>query len=769
MDRPEADRTAEDLVAARPGGAVVEVVVDAAGREIARPFDYLLPPELAGTVGPGWRVKVPFGPSRRLEGWVIRCKEKAEVPKERLRSVGGVVAACPPLPAPALMVAGWLVDRYLCGWREALSLFLPPGYVGGAQEGGRSRLIRRYRLAEAAAADEDGVAAAATGGNQTPARGKALAFLADRPEGATRKELATAGIGDGVLRGLRRQGAVVAVDRLVRRVPAEDGWVEKAAPVRLTPEQEAALVAIRAEGAAAKPRPVLLQGVTGSGKTEVYLRAVAEALSRGRGAIVLVPEISLTPQMAARFRTRFGERVAVLHSRLGAGERYDEWQRLARGEARVALGARSAVFAPLQGLGLLVVDEEHEGTYKQEESPRYHAREVALARAAAEGAVAVLGSATPAVESYFRAVATGEFRLVSLGGRPLGRPLPEVRVVDMRAELAAGNREIFSRRLQEAVRDRLAAGEQALLFLNRRGFSRVVLCRACGLVARCPFCHVALTYHAAANCLLCHYCQHRAAPPAACPSCGSGYIRHFGVGTEKVEEEVRRFFPKARPVRMDVDTTRRKGAHGRILGGFARGEWNVLVGTQMIGKGLDLPGVTLVGVIAADTALGLPDFRAAERTFTMLTQVAGRSGRGSRTGEVVVQTYNPDHYSVTAAARHDYPLFYEREIAFRRLAGYPPFGELILLTVAGAGEEQAREGAGRLAREVRQAVGEGAAVLGPSPAPLPRLRGRYRFQVLVKGELEPGSRTAVRAAAEEIQRRDEKLRVNWDVNPQSML
>ncbi|HHW13977.1 MAG TPA: primosomal protein N', partial [Firmicutes bacterium] len=634
---------------------------------------------------------------------------------------------------------------------------------------------RYYRLAVGAAEAAAAGTPARRAPSATEAARRALAFLGAHPEGATRAALKAAGVGEGVLRRLLAQGMVAAFDRPVERAALDDpeawSWPQSGtggSALQLTPGQREALAAIRAEAAAERPRPVLLHGVTGSGKTEVYLRAVAETLALGRSAIVLVPEIALTPQSAARFRERFGRRVAVLHSRLSAGERFDEWRRLASGEAVVALGARSAVFAPVRKLGLVVVDEEQEGAYKQEEAPRYHAREVALARAAAEGAVAVLGSATPSVESYYRAL-QGDFRLAELGCRPLGRALPAVEVVDMRAELASGNREIFSRRLQEAIRERLSRGEQAVLFLNRRGFSRVVLCRACGLVVRCPVCQVALTYHASEDRLVCHYCQHRTVPPVTCPSCGSRYIRHFGVGTEKVEAEVGRLFPEARPVRMDVDTTRRKGAHARILGAFARGEYNVLVGTQMIAKGLDLPGVTLVGVVAGDTALGLPDFRAAERTFTMLTQVAGRAGRGGRPGEVIVQTYNPEHYSIVAASRHDYRLFYEQEIAFRRAAGYPPFGELVLLTVAGAREEMAQEGAEALAKRVREAVGGSAAVLGPNPAPLARLRGLYRFHVLVKGVLSAAARGAVRRAAEEVLKENGKLRVNWDVDPQALL
>lgn len=767
---------ARGSVSAAGEGSIAAVVLDVAGREIDRPFDYLIPPELEAAVVPGGRVRVPFG-SRRVEGWVLQRKVEAEVARDRLRPVAGVVEECDPLRAEDLAIAGWLVQRYLCGWREALALFAPAGLVRGTvRRGVGPRLRRHYRLAPGVTE----AAAVASPKRLSPSAGeslrRAVALLAAQPEGVTRAALKAGGVSDGTLRRLMAQGLVLAFDREVERkpFPVDEGvWTglgtkTAGGGLQLTPGQEQALRAIREEAESAHPRPVLLHGVTGSGKTEVYLRAAAETLAQGRSAIVLVPEIALTPQSAARFRERFGRRVAILHSRLSAGERGDEWRRLAAGEATIALGARSAVFAPVRKLGLVVVDEEQENAYKQDESPRYHAREVALARAKIEGAVAVLGSATPSVESYFRAE-RGEFRLVELERRPLGRALPPVEVVDMRAELAEGNREIFSRRLQAAIRERLARGEQAVLFLNRRGFSRVVLCRGCGLVVRCPVCQVALTYHASEERLVCHYCQYTTAPPATCPSCGSRYIRHFGVGTEKVEAEVERLFPEASPVRMDVDTTRRKGAHARIVGAFARGEYNVLVGTQMIAKGLDLPGVTLVGVVAGDTALGLPDFRAAERTFSLLTQVAGRAGRGARAGEVIVQTYNPEHYSIVAASRHDYRLFYAQEIAFRRAAGYPPFGELVLLTVADAQERAAQEGAEALAKKIREAVGGCAAVLGPNPAPLARLRGLYRWQVLVKGALAPAVRSEIRRAGEEIRKANEKLRVNWDVDPQALL
>jgi replication restart DNA helicase PriA len=412
------------------------------------------------------------------------------------------------------------------------------------------------------------------------------------------------------------------------------------------------------------------------------MRAIEAVLARGRSAIVLVPEIALTPQLAGTFHERFGSRVALLHSRLSAGERYDEWRRVERGEARVVVGARSAVFAPARNLGLVVVDEEHENSYKQEESPRYHAREVACERARVAGCVCVLGSATPSVESFYRA-RTGEYDYIALTTRVEMRPLPSVEVVDMREELARGNRSIFSRALARAIRERLARREQVILFLNRRGHSTFVLCRECGHALRCPECDVALTYHAEEGRMRCHYCDHEEAVPDTCPKCGSSYIKYFGAGTERIEREVMRVFPQARVVRMDLDTTRTKRAHENIVNMFRGGEYDILVGTQMVAKGHDFPRVTLVGVVSADTCLNLPDYKAGERTFQLLTQVAGRAGRGERPGQVIIQTYAPDHYAVQRARDHDYLGFYEEEIRARRDLLYPPFVHLVLVVVSG--------------------------------------------------------------------------------------
>jgi primosomal protein N' (replication factor Y) len=533
-------------------------------------------------------------------------------------------------------------------------------------------------------------------------------------------------------------------------------------PPVLTPEQATAAEAIRA--AAAEPRAFLLHGVTGSGKTEIYLRAVADALARGQGAIVLVPEIALTVQTIQRVAARFPGRVAIWHSDLSLGERFDTWQRVQSGDLPVVVGPRSALFAPVRNLGLIVVDEEHEPAYKSERTPRYHAREVALRLGELSGAVVILGSATPDVTTY-RRTERGELILLSLPQRVLAHrqvlagvggavprsarpvngvsdlcalPLPPVEVVDLAAELKAGNRSIFSRALQSALRETLDAGRQAILFLNRRGTATFVLCRDCGYVVRCRHCDVALTYHADQVQLICHHCNRRQANPQRCPACGSARIRYFGLGTERVEEAVRALLPGARLLRWDADTARLRGSHAAYLDEFARRRADILIGTQMIAKGLDLPGVTLVGVISADTALYLPDFRAAERTFQLLTQVAGRAGRSPLGGRVIIQTYHPDLPLIRAAAHHDYATFYADELRARMAGRYPPFKRLARLVFSGSGAERAQQEAERMAAYLRAWVarrGEpGVEVVGPAPCFYPRLGGQHRWHILMRAD-----------------------------------
>ncbi len=545
------------------------------------------------------------------------------------------------------------------------------------------------------------------------------------------------------LDALVRKGMVNVTELPLIRDPLAGRHTQPTAPLRLTGSQETALKAIVSSLGGTPPRPApvfLLHGVTGSGKTEVYLQALAEAVRLGKTGIVLVPEISLTPQIIERFAARFANRVAVLHSHLSLGEQFDEWRRIQNGDFDVVIGARSALFAPQPNLGLIMIDEEHEWTYKQQDtSPRYHARDVAIRLAALTGASVVLGSATPSIETNFRAT-RGDYGLLSLPERVTpteNSPLPTVRVVDIRGELKSGMSDLFSQDLSDTVSNALARGEQVILFLNRRGSSPVVQCRKCGFVMRCRRCDVSLHFHSVSDTLVCHLCNYRVRAPAICPRCRNPGIKFLGAGTQKLEEEATRTFAPARVLRWDSDSTKTRGSHDQILAAFQTHQADILIGTQMVAKGLDIPLVTVVGVVSADTGLNLPDFRAAERAFQVLSQVAGRAGRGARGGEVVFQTYSPGHYAVQAAARHDYKVFYDREIVYRRQLNYPPFSRLASLMYSHPNDVACREEAERLKRVLTVASEArgiaGLSFIGPAPAFIHRLRGRYRWQIILRG------------------------------------
>lgn len=770
---------------------IAEVVVDVPAPGTDRVFHYDVPAGLEGMVRVGSRVLVPFGGRQRVEGFVVGLTEATDI--ERLKPIERLLSSEPDLTADGVALARWLADEFPCYLSEALRALLPPGrrsltrrlvtpvadaerlaaLVAAGKLGEREQLahealavagevtwdealtviggpvagdVLRRLLAAGLARVSTAAATGATSQTRLVAELtrpvsedeiRRLLARAPRQSEVLRKlqggpcPLAALGpAGAAAARALAGRGTVRITLAEQRRDPAAAARFAPTTALPPTDEQARALARlIDAPG-----RGFLLHGVTGSGKTEVYLQAIAASQAAGCQSLVMVPEISLTPQMVARFKGRFGDRVAVLHSRLATGERYDEWRRIQRGEADIVVGARSAVFAPLTRPGLIILDEEHEISYKQEETPRYQARDVAARRARTDGATLLLGSATPALETYYR-TETGELELLRLTRRIDSRPLPSVELVDLRQELAAGNRTIFSRRLTDAIGERLARGEQSLLFLNRRGYSTFLLCRDCGHVIKCPDCDVALTLHLGEGRLTCHYCGYTRRAPNVCPSCGSRHIRHFGTGTERVAEEARRLFPNARVARMDSDTTVRKGSHEEILSAFAAGEIDILVGTQMIAKGLDIAGVTLVGVITADTSLNLPDFRASERTFQLVTQVAGRAGRGDLPGEVVIQTYAPDHYALQTAQNHDYETFYRTELDVRRTLAFPPFTSLLNVVISassGADATRAAQQVGILLTSEIPRVDPGAEVLGPTPAPLARLRGRTRVQVLIK-------------------------------------
>ncbi|MBE3596392.1 MAG: primosomal protein N' [Hydrogenibacillus sp.] len=594
-----------------------------------------------------------------------------------------------------------------------------------------------------------------------------LALLAEHGRMPLQALIRATGATSASIRALAQAGWVRVEEASALRRPSVDPSWQKP-PVALSDDQRRVVEAIWADIERGDAAPVLLHGVTGSGKTEVYLTLIERMLSNGKTALLLVPEIALTPMMLARVQHRFGDNVAVLHSGLSAGERFDEWQRIRRGEVGVVVGARSAVFAPLERIGLIILDEEHEGSYKQEETPRYHAREVALWRARRHGAALVLGSATPSMESYAYARA-GRYRLMVMPKRVGGARLPSVRIVDLRRE--GGGDRLVSPPLSAAIDERLKRGEQIILLQNRRGYANIVLCRRCGRAVECPHCAVTLTYHRTDEALRCHYCGFEQPMVERCPSCGSTHLLKLGGGTQRVEEALAAEFPAARVIRMDRDTTQRKGAHEDLLGRFMRGEADILIGTQMIAKGLDFPKVTLVGIVSADSMLALPDFRAAERTFQLVTQVAGRAGRGTLPGEVVVQTFAPDHYSIRAAVDGRYEAFFAEELARRKKGSYPPFYRLVVIHAAHAQASLARETLFVISDRLRMRVGEETIVIGPTPAPIPKLRDRFRFHTLIKYKREPRLGALLRAALEDVQREVKRHRIEIavDFDPQSLM
>lgn len=622
--------------------------------------------------------------------------------------------------------------------------------------------IRVARLTEAGRARlADG---AALGRRQR----EALERLAGAAAGMAVRDLAAGGVPAAAVRRLAELGAVTIAQEVVEREPAPvEAFADPEPPVEaLTPHQREAVEALEASAGSGVFEAALLHGVTGSGKTEVYARLARAAVARGRQALILVPEIALTPGIAARLRTTFGDRLAVQHSGLSDGARHDQWHRIRRGEVDVVVGTRSAVFAPLPAVGLIVVDEEHDGSYKQDESPRYHGRDVAVMRAKRGGALVVLGSATPSLETYRHACA-GRYRRLALPQRVRSRPLPAVRIVDMREEFAArGADVVLSAALAEALDERLRRREQALVLLNRRGFAASLLCRGCGHTLECPDCSVSLTFHRAVGRVRCHYCGYSRTRPAACPVCAETFLEHVGFGTERVQAEIERRWPAARVARLDRDTVRRRGAAARLVQRVARRALDIVVGTQMLAKGHDFPGVTLVGVVSADVGLGVPDFRSAERTFQLLTQVAGRAGRGDAPGEAIVQTLHPEHYSIRHACDQAYAPFYQDELRYRQAMGYPPAVSLVLAVVHGARRDRTLADAADLARRLRAAPRR-FSVLGPAPAPIGRLRGRYRAQLFLKGPQRREMRQALLRILDAHPRL--KRRVVVDVDPVSML
>ena len=736
-----------------------EVIVDLSAEAVDRRFSYAIPEGMA--LEPGMLVTVPFGP-RTLDGFVIRVTDHCDLDPAKVKPVLKVQREEPVVLGELMDLADWMHQRYLCNLVDALRLMIP-----SELRGGRVREVST-RFAHLALTGE--VLEAFIAQNK---RAKRQLELVERLRSG---DVETARLDAAALKALEKKGAVTVYQRERRRTPRALSDESRTPDPTLMPGQARAVE--RLTGALETGGRFLLHGVTGSGKTEVYIRLIRRALELGRTAIVLVPEIALTPQMVSWLHGRFGADAAVLHSALSAGERFDEWRRIRSGEARVVIGARSAIFAPLQNIGCIIVDEEHESSYQSDHRPRYDAREIAWRRAGTHRAVLVLGSATPSIATYMRTEhgvrPENRLELIELRQRVKDRPLPEVELVDLRGEFDKGNRSIFSEKLASELQSCLDTGHQAMLFINRRGHSTFVSCRKCGYVVKCAQCDVSMTYHQSGELLRCHYCGATQPPPQRCPSCGSAYIKYFGAGTQKVEAEVRRLFPQARVARMDNDTTQRKDAHQQILDAFRSGETNVLVGTQMIAKGLDFPKVTLVGVVAADMTLNLPDYRSVERTFQLITQVAGRAGRADEPGRVVVQTYDPEHYGIRCAALQDYRAFYTRESANRRLALYPPYS-VIARVVFTARAPEAAENAAREAEKAMEAWVEAQGIrehilqLRAAEAPIGLLRGEYRWQLFTKLYFKADTEAVARQLRALADQTPEGVRAELEVDPVNMI
>jgi primosomal protein N' (replication factor Y) len=751
-------------------GLFADVVFD---RPVDQAFSYHVPDEWRAAIAVGKRVLAPFGKKdRAMTGYCIGLSETPPV-----RAVKDIVRVLDDeaLLTPLLLrLTRWMADYYLCSWGQVLNAVVP---AGARQQSG----VKTTTLLEAVPAPSlpDPLP------ELTAKQSAVLARLRAFGEPIEPRQLAQlAHCSTGLLAALIDKGVV---RRALRRVDRFDpvAAVEEAAggdlatrgtPVTLNADQDGAWATLEPALRSGGFKPFLLYGVTGSGKTELYLRAIEEVVKQGKEAIVLVPEISLTPQTIQCFRGRCGE-LAVLHSHLGNAERGGHWRRIAAGRVQVVVGARSAVFAPTRNLGLIVIDEEHEGSFKQEATPRYHARDVAVMRARLEGVPILLGSATPALESWHNAQ-RGHYTLLSLPNRVLDLPMPRVGLIDLRHDMPRGASYLgLSPSLERAMRYALGAGGQVILLLNRRGFSTHIHCPACGHVESCRFCDLALTFHRQRDVLLCHYCGYEQAPPQLCPKCGQGTVRYQGLGTEKLQQEIEQKFASYVVRRMDSDTMRRPGSHGRLLAAFRHGEVHILLGTQMIAKGLDFPNVTLVGVVNADVGLHLPDFRAAERTFQLLSQVAGRAGRGPRGGQVLIQTFNPEHPAIALAAAHDYGAFVKIEMAHRQAHHYPPYQRLARMIVRSKERDLAGEHADRLAVAFRAALGtlpttDGAApnvrILGPAEAPVFRLKGYYRFHFQLQSP-SPGLLHQLLRSVLATVRPPTGVEVSVDIDPLDML
>ena len=801
---------------------IAAVIVDVPAKQTDREFDYRIPDKWKAVIQPGTRVIVPFGP-RMVQGFVTQLKEKSEF--DKLRYIKEPMDLEPVLNKELLQLGDWMTKEAMCYRISALQAMLPAALKAKYEkviniietkraelpaeiqsvfnnrssiswkeviEGERALLFQKevqkghlelvynvknklnkktIRMVRPRYSSEQLEEIILTFKGNMKKQVEVLRYFQENTKPISVKDLVDAtNVSNATIKTLIAKELLIEENQEIYRDPYENRVFQRTEPLALTAEQATALHPIQERVKENQHEVFLLYGVTGSGKTEVYLQAIASVLEKGEEAIMLVPEISLTPQTVKRFKERFGEQVAVMHSGLSIGEKYDEWRKIHRKEVKVVVGARSAIFAPFEHLGLIIMDEEHEASYKQEENPRYHARDVAIERAKLHSCPVILGSATPTLESFARAQ-KGVYQLLTMSKRMNAGALPSVEIVDMREELRAGNRSMFSEALLTKLKDRLEKKEQTVLMLNKRGHSSFVMCRNCGYVLHCPNCDISLTYHRFNNLMKCHYCGHEEGMPTVCPECESDHIRFFGTGTQKVEEELAKILPEARVIRMDVDTTSKKGSHERLLNAFGERKADILLGTQMIAKGLDFPYITLVGVLSADTMLHLPDFRSSEKTFQLLTQVSGRAGRHQLPGEVVIQTYTPEHYSIELAAWQNYDTFFDQEMFIRRQNHYPPYFYIVLITVSHEDVMKTVATTEKISQYLRANLSQNTMILGPVASPLSRINNRYRYQCLIKYKREPQLHHHLRTILDHYQQEmtQHHLQVSIDLNPQIMM
>ena len=727
-----------------------EVIINSEALEIDRPFTYKVPEEFNNEIKIGQIVKVPFGKGNKTsEGFILNLKNDDNI-KFKTKNIAAILVKDPVIDEDDINLIEFLREKTLCKYIDAFRLLIPVGIMKGAKAKKKKVIVLK---------NED-----LSNIKNPDGYKKIVEFFKTNSGKYTKSELINEhSISQYKLNKLIENEVLSIEEESVFRY--NDRVYNKDSAKTLTIEQEN----IIREYINSDDKMFLLKGVTGSGKTEVYMKLVERVLLEGKSAIILVPEIALTPQMIERFKGRFGVNVALFHSKLSDGERFDEWFRVKEGKSKVIVGDRSAIFLPAKNLGLIIIDEEHENTYKSEQNPKYQTKEVAEYLSELKGCKVILGSATPSIETYYRAL-TGEMKLLELNSRVDNKAMPPMKVIDMRNELKGGNKSLFSRELFIAIQERLKRKEQIILFLNRRGFSTFVSCRSCGYVFKCDECDISMTYHKN-GLLICHYCGKTKREPRECPKCHSKYVKFFGAGTQRVEEEVKKYFNNAGILRMDVDTTRDKHSYERIYNTFKNGEADILIGTQMVSKGLDFKNVTLVGILAADMSINIPDYRAAERTFQIITQVAGRAGRGDKQGEVLIQTYTPQHYSLQYAVNYDYEGFYEKEFTVRAMMKYPPFGKLLLINGTSKKEDLLKNFMHKITMMIKPLVENclDIEILGPIPCMISKVKENYRWQIVIKGEFDSYfSKNIKEILYDENKNVYNDIRISMDINPNNL-